>query len=73
MGRSDEEINSGIKKWDVPRGILAMLLGVTLVYSALFATGFWIYGNTIPALLLSAVVVIASIILGRMVKRISFQ
>jgi SSS family solute:Na+ symporter len=73
MGRSDEEINSAIKKWDVPRGILAMMLGVILVYSALFATGFWIYGNTIPALVLSVVVVIVSIILGRMVKKISFQ
>ena len=73
MGLTDEEIDSAIKKWDVPRGIVAMMLGVILVYSALFATGFWIYGNTIPALVLSSVVVIVSIILGRMVKRISFQ
>jgi hypothetical protein len=73
MGRTDQEIDSAIKKWDVPRGILAMLIGVVLVYSALFATGFWIYGNTIPALVLSGVVVIAAVFLGRMVKRISFQ
>ncbi len=73
MGRTDEEIDSAIKKWDVPRGILAMMLGVILVYSALFATGFWIYGNTIPAMALSAIVIISAFILGRMVKRISFQ
>ena len=73
MGRSDQEIDDSIKQWDVPRGILAMLIGVVLVYSALFATGFWIYGNTVPAMVLSGVVVVASILLGRMVKRISFQ
>jgi len=73
MGKSDAELSLALKTWDVPRGILAMLIGVVLVYSALFATGFWIYGNTIPALVLSGVVVIAAVFLGRMVKRISFQ
>jgi hypothetical protein len=41
--------------WEVPAGILRMVLGCFAIYGALFATGFWIYGNTGPALLLSAV------------------
>ncbi|MCG3199870.1 MAG: Sodium/glucose cotransporter [bacterium] len=30
--------------WKVPQGILCMVLGCAGVYSALFATGYWIYG-----------------------------
>ncbi|WPP51484.1 sodium:solute symporter family protein [Catalinimonas niigatensis] len=33
------------KSWDVPQGILCMMLGVVSVYGALFATGQWLYAN----------------------------
>ena len=32
-------------KWTVPSGILAMVVGCVLVYSCMFATGYWIYGD----------------------------
>ena len=32
-------------KWSVPQGVLAMVLGCVFVYSILFATGFFIYGE----------------------------
>ncbi len=32
-------------KWDVPTGILCMVLGSAAVYSFLFSTGYFIYGN----------------------------
>lgn len=32
-------------KWSVPQGVLAMVLGCIFVYSILFATGFFIYGE----------------------------
>jgi SSS family solute:Na+ symporter len=32
--------------WNVPSGILAMLLGCVLIYSCMFTTGYWIYGET---------------------------
>tara|TARA_A100000164_G_C21334951_1_gene508241 strand:- start:43 stop:510 length:468 start_codon:yes stop_codon:yes gene_type:complete len=35
--------------WNVPSGILAMLLGCGLIYSIMFATGYWIYGQYIHA------------------------
>ena len=35
--------------WNVPSGILAMLLGCGLIYSIMFATGYWIYGQYIQA------------------------
>ena len=42
--------------WEVPAGILKMVLGCFAIYGALFATGFWIYGNVVPAVILTAVV-----------------
>ena len=48
---------------NMPRGILCMVLGCALVYAALFATGFWLYGNLVPALVFSAVAVISAVVL----------
>ena len=46
--------------WNVPSGILAMLLGCGLIYSIMFATGYWIYGQYTNAFALS----MSSIIFG---------
>ncbi len=56
------EIDSG-EKWSVPSGITAMLLGVVLVYSMMFATGYWIYGRTTSALILTGVAVVSGFLL----------
>jgi Na+/proline symporter len=44
-----EKINENNKAennyWDVPMSIAAMIIGSLGVYSVLFATGYWIYGN----------------------------
>ena len=37
------------EKWSVPSGIWAMILGVILIYTIMFATGHWIYGKTTSA------------------------
>ena len=37
------------QKSGIPEGILAMVLGCFSVYSALFATGYWLYGQTMFA------------------------
>lgn len=50
-------------KWSVPSGITAMLLGVALIYSIMFATGYWIYGETILALILTGVSVLSAFLL----------
>jgi solute:Na+ symporter, SSS family len=61
------------KSWDVPVGILCMILGCLAVYSALFATGYWIYGNTLTATLMTVVTVVASLILARTWRKLSFE
>ncbi len=45
--------------WRVPQGILCMVLGCVVIYSILLATGYWIYGNYAPAVLLTVVSIIA--------------
>ncbi len=52
--------------WSVPSGILAMLLGCVFIYSCLFATGYWIYGETTLAISIT----ITAIISGYLLKRV---
>ncbi|MBT3588311.1 MAG: Na+:solute symporter, partial [Flavobacteriaceae bacterium] len=51
------------KKWSVPSGILAMVLGCILVYSTMFATGNILYGNYNIALGLIVLIIISSVLL----------
>ena len=45
---------------NIPRGILCMLLGCVAVYSVLFSTGMWIYGDVTGGTLLAATAIAAS-------------
>jgi len=51
------------EKWSVPAGITAMLLGVVLIYSIMFATGYWIYGRTTQAMVLTVISIISGVLL----------
>ena len=44
MIKKDIKIDDEKEKWIVPKGILCMLLGCISIYSALFSTGYFIYG-----------------------------
>tara|TARA_R110002051_G_scaffold115026_1_gene188045 strand:+ start:45522 stop:47333 length:1812 start_codon:yes stop_codon:yes gene_type:complete len=57
------EIVETKEKWSVPAGISAMLLGVVLIYSIMFATGYWIYGRTTQAIVLTIISIISGILL----------
>ncbi len=59
------EIVNSKEKWSVPAGISAMLLGCVLIYSIMFATGYWIYGNITPAAILTGVAIISGLLLAR--------
>ena len=48
------------KSWRVPQGIYCMVLGCIVIYGILLATGYWIYGNILPASILTVIVVVAS-------------
>ncbi|MCI0514501.1 Na+:solute symporter [candidate division KSB1 bacterium] len=58
--RDHDPVRTDGRPWDVPTGILCMVLGCFAVYSALFATGNWIYGKTTSAAILTAVALLAT-------------
>ncbi|MDO6818054.1 MULTISPECIES: sodium:solute symporter family protein [Zobellia] len=60
-----EKIKNNNEKWSVPQGITAMVLGCVLIYTIMFATGYWIYGRTEAALLLTGIAVVSGFLLIR--------
>ncbi len=47
----------------LPLEILSMFIGCLAVYGALFATGYWIYGNTTPAIICTILAIATVVIL----------
>jgi SSS family solute:Na+ symporter len=64
------ELEEGKQGWTVPSGILAMLLGCSLIYSIMFATGYYIYGNYQYALPISALALVSGYFLIKTWKKI---
>ncbi|HUT94692.1 MAG TPA: sodium:solute symporter family protein [Thermoguttaceae bacterium] len=67
-GRLVEEAR---QRWNVPMEIVCMLIGSAAVYSVLIATGYWIYGNWLPASVLTAVAAGCTAILIATWKRVN--
>lgn len=53
------------EKWSVPTAITAMLIGCILIYSCMFATGYWIYGENKLALILTTIAIVFGWLLSR--------
>ena len=52
--------------------LLAMFLGIVIVYSALFSMGMFIYGNTTSGLILLAIAIAAALLMKRTWKQLTF-
>ncbi len=61
--KDDVNIVKEGEKWSVPSGITAMVLGVVLIYSIMFATGYWIYGRTMQAMILTGIALVSGFLL----------
>ncbi|MGB2908455.1 MAG: sodium:solute symporter family protein [Candidatus Aminicenantaceae bacterium] len=61
--QENDPVDTPGQGWDVPAGIICMVMGCLAVYCALFATGYWIYGLRLAAILLSAVAAASTVIL----------
>lgn len=61
------------EKGQLPFEILLMLVGCTTVYAALFATGYWIYGNISAALVASALAIAGTLFLLMSTKKLRFR
>lgn len=64
------EIVTDKQPWNVPFGILAMVVAMIFIYSIMFATGYWIYGDYTYAMILTIVVLASGFILTRLWKKI---
>ena len=67
---NNNNIDKGKAEWIVPKGILCMILGCLTIYSALFSTGYFIYGEYNSAILFLSITIISSILLFRYSKKI---
>ena len=63
-------IKEGEQGWTVPSGIVAMLLGCLMIYSIMFATGYFIYGDYKLALPLSVLALVSAFFLIKTWKKI---
>jgi hypothetical protein len=68
--KEGEFLEAAKQAWDVPTGILCMVLGCFAVYSALFATGYWIYGRHTLANILTVIAVVSTYVLTKAWKRL---
>jgi Na+/proline symporter len=66
-----ETLDDGKTPWSVPGGLVCMVAGCLGVYAALFATGYWLYGEYPLALVLAAVAAGAGLFLVKTCKNAS--
>ncbi len=59
--------------WEVPAGILCMLIASIGIYSGLFATGYWIYSKQTPAIILTAVCAVSIFALIKLWSRLRIK
>jgi len=68
------EAASGLKNeacgWDVPMGLLCMMIGCLAVWTALFGVGYLLYGKVALGSVLAAVAVVSTALLMRLVGKI---
>ncbi|MCL6258980.1 Na+:solute symporter [Aquiflexum sp. TKW24L] len=68
----DRYPNEKQEQGQLPMEIGLMLVGSVMVYAALFAVGFWIYGNVLPASIATVVATIGGAIIIKSWKKLTF-
>ncbi|MET6989947.1 sodium:solute symporter family protein [Sediminicola arcticus] len=64
------EIVHSKEGWSVPSGIVAMLLGCVMIYSCMFATGYWIYRDYTYAVILTGLALVSAFLMTKMWTKI---
>ena len=58
------------EEWIVPKGIICMIIGCITIYSALFSTGYFIYGEISSAIIFLLVTIVSGLVLFKNAKKI---
>lgn len=68
--KEGEDIDNTSEGWSVPSGIVAMLLGCMMIYSTMFSTGYFIYGEYHLAFPLLGLALVSAFLLIKIWKKI---
>ncbi len=68
-----ELIKESDLRWDVPTGIICMILGCISIYSILFSIGNILYGNTIQTLIFVGLGTVSSLLLVRFWNKLKMK
>jgi len=60
-------------KWDVPTGILCMIVGCIAVYSCLFGTGYFFYGDIMYGSIFGGISLISALTLTQLWKKLQLD
>ncbi|MCD4736171.1 MAG: hypothetical protein K8R53_09020, partial [Bacteroidales bacterium] len=60
-------------KWDVPTGLICMVLGCFVVYATLFTTGFFIYGEYLYSTIFCSFALVSGYFLVKFMKKIKLD
>jgi len=66
------DLDTEKRAWNVPTGILCMLVGSVGIYGALFSTGYFIYGEYLEGFILFSVTILAFVLLRKLMKKLMF-
>ena len=66
------DLDTEKRAWNVPTGILCMLVGSVGIYGALFSTGYFIYGEYLEGLILFSVTILAFVLLRKLMNKLMF-
>lgn len=64
-----KKYSGDVEKWSLPHDLLLVFAGLITIYSALFTTGYWLYGNTLPAVITSLISATGAFCLLKMWKK----
>jgi Na+/proline symporter len=56
-----------------PLELLGMVTGCLTVFSALFTTGFWLYGDSVKSMIFGAITLLGAFIIAKVTQKLKFQ
>ena len=68
-----EGITINKEEGQLPLEILAMVIGCISIYAALFATGFWVYNETLPAVIATGVAIFGAAVIFKILGKLKFE
>ena len=66
----DNLLKSNAQHWQMPLQLLCVFIGIITIYSLLFAGGFFVYMQWIPAVILTIVGIVGAVVLFKLAGKL---